>query len=267
MLARLTRRLEMGHALRCATTELPRDLRQALDPLLSVHLAAGGDLSLGLDRAAASLEERAAFADKARAASSGALLSARMVAALPLLFVPFSPSVRGAFGDPFGVVTLVLGALLSLAGFRWMGRLVPRPPDPDPLVDLCRGLATLLRAGLPVTQALDVLASHPPAGLEAPLDGVRAHLALGASWRRALWDAPDRFGRIGAVIDRAQRIGVPAAESLEALASTLQTESHVAFEARMRRAPVLLVVPLTCCILPSYGLLAMVPFLRGVTLS
>jgi hypothetical protein len=39
------------------------------------------------------------------------------------------------------------------------------------------------------------------------------------------------------------------------------------FDAAMRRAPVLMVVPLVICVLPSFLLLGVAPFLRGLSLS
>ena len=39
------------------------------------------------------------------------------------------------------------------------------------------------------------------------------------------------------------------------------------FEAEMRKAPVRMVLPLTLCILPSFGFLPLAPFLRGIAMS
>lgn len=259
-------RLALGCSVIDALSALPEDSARALTPVLALHLSAGGDVGAALDRLATELEQEAAFQQDARAASSGARLSARMVAALPLAFVPFSPASR-ALGDPAGLILLLLGVALAAIGLRWIGRLVPVPPAPEPAVELCTALATLLQAGLSLTQALSVIASHPPAGLEEPLARAAGQVRLGLSWSSSLAASGPGLDRVARVIERAQGAGLPVAGSLEHLADTLRTERALAFKSRMRRAPVLMVVPLTCCILPSYGLLAIGPFLRSVSLS
>jgi pilus assembly protein TadC len=39
------------------------------------------------------------------------------------------------------------------------------------------------------------------------------------------------------------------------------------FDAATKKAPVMMVVPLVLCVLPSFCLLALAPFLRGLSLS
>lgn len=259
-------RLALGCSASDALSALPPDAARALTPVLSLHLSAGGDVAAALDRLADDLEREATFQQDAKAASSGARLSGRMVAALPLVFVPFSPATRD-LGELPALVLLVMGAVLAALGLRWIGRLVPAPPPADPAIELCSVVATLLRAGLSLSQALSSIASHPPAGLEEPLRSAAARVRLGLSWSLSLAAADRGLERVARVIERTQRAGLPIAASLEQLGDTLRMERALAFKARMRRAPVLMVVPLTCCILPSYGLLAIGPFLRSVSLS
>lgn len=259
-------RLVLGCSVSEALIALSPDSVRALSPVVSIHLSAGGDIAAALDRVADDLEREASFQQDAKAASSGARLSGRMVAALPLAFVPFSPATR-SLGDLPALILLVVGAALAAIGLRWIGRLVPVPPAADPSIELCSLLATLLRGGLSLGQALSTIASHPPAGLENPLERASARVRLGLSWSLSLSASGCGLERVARVIDRAQRAGLPVAGSLDQLADALRTERALAFKTRMRRAPVLMVVPLTCCILPSYGLLAIGPFLRSVSLS
>lgn len=263
--ARVAQRVTLGRSVSEAVRGLPTGLAHVLRPLLALHLVAGGDVAAALDKAAEAIEEEAGFLQDAKAASSGARLSGRLVAGLPLAFVPFSPAVR-SFGDPAGFLMLSLGVVLALMGLRWLGRLVPAPPLADPSIQLCCALAALLRGGLSLNQALATLAGHPPVGLEGDLSLAAAQVRLGRPWRTALASG-GALGRVARVIARSERVGVPVADALERLAETLRAEQALAFETKMRRAPVLMVVPLTCCILPAYGLLAVGPFLRSVTLG
>ena len=259
------RRLALGCSVRSSLSSLPSGLADPIAPLVGLHLATGDDLAAALDGTAAVLEEEAAFEAAARGASAGARLSARLVAGLPLAFVPFSPAARGAFAEPPGLALLVCGVVLCVTGLRWIGRLVPGSPAPDPVVRVYEAIAALLRAGLPLNDALAAIASHPPPGLEAIFKLASARVRLGQPWATALRSGDPRLERGAVVIDRAARLGIPLAGALEEFASVLRREVRSAHTTKMKRAPVLMVVPLTCCILPAYGLLAIGPFLLGVT--
>jgi pilus assembly protein TadC len=52
---------------------------------------------------------------------------------------------------------------------------------------------------------------------------------------------------------------------LRALATALRDERTRACEIEARRAPVMLVLPLTLCFLPAFGLIMAVPLLGGLT--
>jgi pilus assembly protein TadC len=88
--------------------------------------------------------------------------------------------------------------------------------------------------------------------------------ALGASWPEALRRADDGFGDLAAVIERATSSGSPVAAPLRSLAASRRLQAERSFEARLRRAPVVMVMPLTLCVLPSFAVLGLAPFLRGV---
>jgi pilus assembly protein TadC len=59
------------------------------------------------------------------------------------------------------------------------------------------------------------------------------------------------------------RYGAPLAASLERLADQQRIEQRFALEARVRRAPVTMLLPLTLCVLPAFVLLAIVPLVVG----
>lgn len=260
---RIVHRLELGHSIKSAVEA--SSLAWVLVPAFSVHLATGVDLVTWLERVIVDREETAAAVKSARGAAAGAALSARMVAGLPLLFVPLTPMTRAPLTDPVGLVMAAVGVGLAVAGLRWIGRLLPRPSGSDPVAEVSVALAAMLRAGLCLAAALDVLSAQPTA--PASLVGARRLVQLGATWSGALEVAGDEGAAIATSIRRSQRFGMPLADGLDVLAATRRARQKRDFEEKMRRAPVLMVVPLTCCILPAYALLALGPFLRSMSLG
>ena len=259
----VVRRLELGHPVTSAIEA--SSLAWVLQPAFSVHLATGVDLVAWLERIVTEREEIAGALKAARGAAAGAALSGRMVAGLPLLFVPLTPVSRAPLTDPVGLVMLSLGVILAVAGLRWIGRLLPQPAAEDAGAELAVLLAAMLRAGLPVAGALSLAGGHR--GAPPSLVRARRLVMLGATWQQALKEAGDECASLAAAIGRAQRFGIPAADVLESHAAALRAELKRDFEEKMRRAPVLMVVPLTCCILPAYGLLALGPFVRSMSLG
>lgn len=228
---------------------------------VALHLSHGIDLAGWLDATADLLEQDLASAASAKAAAAGAVLSGRMVAGLPLLFVPFAPMSRAMLDGP-GVVFLLAGALLAVAGLRWIGTLVPAAPPPDRASRVCLSAAASLEAGLGIDAALVAALGDP------------AEKGAVTRMRRLGWSAADALAHIDPVyepmclaLDRARILGLPAASTLRSVAESQRAAALRDFERRIRRAPVLMVVPLTCCVLPAYGLLGVVPFLRNIGLD
>lgn len=268
-LQRLARRLELGDRAENVVGELEADMGPAaasLASILSVHAELGGDSARMLEGLADSLEQSATEAALGRAASAGALLSGRMVAGLPLIFLPLTPLTRAPLLDLPGIVMLLLGAGLAVTGMRWIGTLIPVPPaEDDPVAAVADGAAAVVRGGVGLDRALEAIANHSTNPLLA-----RAHriVCLGCSWSDALRRADDEgLVALAYVIDRTEVLGLPVAGALEGLARHRRVQRSRDFERAVRRAPVLMVVPLTLCVLPSFGLLALGPFLRGLSLS
>lgn len=237
-------------------------LDDLLQAAFSLHLSSGINLARWLDDLARRLDEDAAATSSARAAGAGAVLSGRMVAGLPLLFVPLVPMSRGALLDPAGVAILMTGVALACAGLRWIGRLVPAPPSTDRVTELCRSTAALLDAGMSLPRALEAAA----AGLD--LVGKADRLVrLGWPWHEALARVDPGFEPVCRALDQARAHGLPVAATLRSLERRRRAEAVREFDRRLKRAPVLMVVPLTCCVLPAYGLLGLAPFLRSMSLG
>lgn len=263
-LAEVSKRVRLGAPTAAALTGTSLESRLAV--AFRLHLAEGIDLARWLDDVAEVIEREVAASESARAASAGAILSGRMVAGLPLLFVPLVPMSRGAMFDAVGIAILAAGIALACAGLKWIARLVPPAPPPDPVGEVCLSAAALLDAGLPLPDALEGAASHlAPAAPDAP--DPRRLVRLGSSWHHALTRMDAAFDSVCEAIEQAREHGLPLAGTLRALEERRRAERLRDFERRLKRAPVLMVVPLTCCVLPAYGLLGVAPFLRSMTMG
>lgn len=229
----------------------------------ALHRSCGGSLPVLLERAAETIERDAAAARTARAATSGARLSARLVAGLPLAFVPFTGAPLRA--DAAGAVLLGAGVALAGAGLWWIGRLLPVAPDGDDgAASLADDVAVALRGGVGLGPALEAAATHPPPDLEGALVRCRRRVRLGEHWVDSLRNEGGALEAVGEVIARSRAWGVPAAAPLTEWAALRRAQVRTDMQAALRRAPVLMVVPLTVCVLPAFVLLAFGPLLLGM---
>lgn len=227
-----------------------------------LHLSEGVGLADWLERTADEIQATTTASASARAAAAGAVLSGRIVAGLPLLFVVMAPLSKAPLTDGVGVFLLVLGVILAVIGLRWIGRLVPRPPSDDPVAAYATATAALLDAGAALPRALEAACRATPS-----LDRAPRLVRLGLAWTDALVAADDRLRPVTSALVRASALGTPAAPALRSLATARRAEELIEFDHALRRAPVLMVVPLVCCVLPSYGLLGLAPFLRSISLG
>jgi Flp pilus assembly protein TadB len=268
VLSSVSRRLRLGDsivgALASAAPLLAED-HAAVTAALELHSRLGGDAVRTLEGIAAIIDRRAELEQSSRAAAAGARLSGRIVAGLCLVAVATLPFQGKGAIDPGGAVLAAAGACLAVAGLAWIERLLPRPPADDPAAAVAGLVAGVLRSGLPLGAALAAVAERPPSLLSAPAQRARRLASLGAPWPEALARSGDEsLAALAEVVSRAQAAGMPAADSLERFAERRRRELLAAFEASVRRAPVLMVVPLTLLVLPAYVLAALAPFLRGL---
>lgn len=270
-LERFRRRVALGQDLGGALDRLEDDLgpdARLVKAVLVVHGRVGGDGARSLESVADQIQRRGERQAAARAASAGARLSARLVAGLPLALVPVMPFARALLLDASGLLLLLTGAGLALAGMRWMARLVPRPPEADGGALLGRLVASVARAGVEPGAALDAVGENAPGDLAASMARARRRVALGARWPDALIrSSSDSLRGLGGALQRSDELGVPVADALDAFAEGREIAQERRHETALRRAPVLMVVPLTICVLPAYVLLGVVPFLRGLASS
>jgi tight adherence protein B len=231
---------------------------------LSVHRSTGANLAIVLDGLARWHDDCAALAGRARASSAGALLSARLVAALPLVALPLLPAARAPILDGPGVISLVLGLALMALGMKWMKRLVPTAwHEPDLALMVATLAAAALAGGARLRPSLQAIACA--VGGSADLTRAEKRVRLGQNWSGALQATGDpALARLGHLIERIERTGAPAGAALSDWADARSTQLATGFEARVARAPVKLVVPLTLCVLPAFGLVGVLPFLRAL---
>ncbi len=193
---------------------------------------------------------------------------------------PHARWVRGPLG--LGLVTLpaalVLvgpGPLVVVAGAVAAGALVSRralaarrrqeleQALPE-LIDLLRIAAA---AGHPVRAALDVVGPRAPPATRSILARLRRRADRGVPLADAIDAAGDELGELGPTLTDALVAalvsGAPLAPALDRVAEVARDRRRRSAEEAARRLPVSLLFPLVCCVLPAFGLLAVVPLLAA----
>lgn len=268
---RMSRRLMLGESTSGAIETLSGAFGpdgRSLEVLFGISGHLGGDLARVVEGLAHTIEKRRAAWQTTLAAVAGMSLSARIIAGLPFLCIPLIPASGVSVMDPAALSMVILGVVLALGGMRWMKHLTPEPPrTEDGACAVARAAAAALSGGASLSATLEAIARHAPDDVRRDL--ARAHKLnrLGLPWS----DALRRSGNPGlagmsVTLDRAARKGLPAAEGLEAFASHRDSQAARELDRAVRRAPILMTVPLVACVLPSFLLLGVVPFVRGLAL-
>jgi Flp pilus assembly protein TadB len=155
------------------------------------------------------------------------------LAAVALLMSPGPPTV-----DIDGAAVALVADLV--AGCLSAGTLLPdavgaaAEGTDGALGELCRAVATALRAGAPPEQA----------------------------W--AAWLADPRLAPIARTAVRTAHSGAATAEELRRTAARLRAQRKAVLQQRVRQASVWVVVPLGLCFLPAFVLVAVVPLVIGL---
>jgi Flp pilus assembly protein TadB len=126
-------------------------------------------------------------------------------------------------------------------------------------------LATCLRSGAPTGPAAGVVGAALGDAVGARFCAVERALRLGAEPARA-WAPLAEIGPAEAVraASRSADSGADLARALSRLAARLRSERADAAEAAVRRAGVLVVLPLGLCFLPAFVCTGVVPLVIGV---
>lgn len=269
-LAGVARRISLGASLEEAISSASRLLGSDLDivvAIVSIHRKTGASLVEMLSQTIDSIRARYEAEGAAGAGSAGARMSARLVAGLPLAFVPLMPASKASLLDRPGSAFLILGVGLCLVGLKWISSLIPKPPSDDEGGSLAEWLACVLRAGGDLRTGMMAAVEAAPKALRPELEAVRRRVALGASWSRALELSDNEALRaLGKRLHRSYRLGIPASDALAEFARQRRLKLKHRFDGALKRAPVAMVLPLTLCVLPAYALLGLAPFVRGISL-
>jgi Flp pilus assembly protein TadB len=143
---------------------------------------------------------------------------------------------------------------------------MPPPPGIDDAALLATLTAAAARGGAEVTETLRVARDTAPAEIAEGLRRVERLLQLGLHVPEALARSEvEALREMGAELGRCLVAGAPAAETLERFARRRIATSALEFEERMRKSAVVMVLPLSLCLLPAYVLLVLVPFLRSLS--
>jgi tight adherence protein B len=126
-------RLSRGQSLSTALRGTPADSGTAVGLALTVLRSCadlGGPAASPLERVAATLRDRNAIREEQHSQSAQAQMSARVMTLVPIgmlaLLATTDPNVREAVGTPAGLAAVTSGALLNLAGWWWMQRIIGR---------------------------------------------------------------------------------------------------------------------------------------------
>ncbi len=260
---------EIGAVARRAVLPLP--LREVLRPIEAawgsdgaalvetvVAGAANGDgLAERLDHLARRLEDRRYRARRSIAASAGAGASSKIILGLPCLALSVAGFTRGPalFTRP----SLLVGVALGVVGLWWIDRLRPSVEADDVLSMATHHIVHALASGAGVIAALDRAAQVSAGDIGDRLARCSASIALGMDVVTAL--EHEGLGDLAPAISAALDLGTPAVRTLIAADHRRNEELGLRFDASIRRAPVLMALPLSLCLLPSFVLLGVTPFL------
>jgi hypothetical protein len=156
------------------------------------------------------------------------------------------------------VVTGIAASGLVALGLLWMRKLQPVPGADDGAAVTADLLAGLVTAGLPLREAIMV-------ALPDELHRPRRQIGLGMAPPKAVQAIGGRdWIEIGTLLEHAAHDGAPCAGGLRHLATEMRERRRRDMEVAARKAPVLLVLPLTLCFLPAFAIVLVVPMMRGL---
>lgn len=224
----------------------------ALAAAWAVAGEAGAPLAATLRGLAATFRDQAQLERDLAVALAGPRATARMVGAMPVIAMLFGAllgfdTISTLLGTLPGLICLVLGCALMLAGAGWSRALVRRAagtPDDGLTLEL---ISIALSGGMSAERA------------RALADGVARRFLIG----------PNEAGTLAldGVLALSRRAGVPAVELLRSEAQQARLRARSAGEERAARLAVTLMIPLGLCVLPAFMLVGVLPLLLSVLSS
>ncbi len=226
--------------------------------VLGSFARAGGRVRRSLSRVAALLRGRLALEEEQAALTAQGRASALVLVLLaPLGGLFFAVSMPDYVGILLGRGRglLVVAIVLEAGAVIWLRRLVRVPTTGSALASLLDAVVVGLDSGMTFEQALRALVARAPAvGRLAEARRLLADLALGRGARRsfaAFGASGAAEARVASLIASSMRFGAPLADLLVLQADALRESDRRRAEAAARRLPVLMLFPLTFCVLPA----------------
>lgn len=196
-------------------------------------------------------EEQAALTAQGRASAVVLVLLAPLGAVFFAVSMPDYIPILVGRGRGLLAVAVALEAVAAL----WLRRLLRVPRTGSALASLLDAVVVGLDSGMTFEQALRALVDRAPAvGRLVEARRLLADLSLGQGSRRAFvafGAAGAAEARVAALIASSVRFGAPLADLLVLQADALRESDRRRAEAAARRLPVLLLFPLTFCVLPA----------------
>jgi Flp pilus assembly protein TadB len=225
--------------------------------VLASFARSGGRVGASLERVAALLRGRLALEQERRALTAQARASAFVLVALAPIgacfFTVAMPDYLTTLLDQ-GLGLLALAVLFEVVGSAWLWWIVRSTAKPADLATFLDAVVVGLDAGLTFERALAGLVERAPGlGRVVDLRRLLADLALGVPLPRAVRAfavLPDE-ARVAALIAASTRFGSPLAPLLVLQAEAIRAADRHRAEAAARRLPVLMLFPLSFCILPA----------------
>jgi pilus assembly protein TadC len=181
-----------------------------------------------------------------------------------------APAAAGLVAGALAPPLVPVGAAAVLVPRWWRARRAARRAGRAPaaeLPDLVDLLALAIGAGCNVRLAVAAVAPRAPPAFSAAFTEAIARTERGERLADALVDASSPLGEPGravvTLLVAAERYGSPLLPALERLAADARADRRRRAEEAARRLPVALLFPLVLCVLPSFGLLTLVPLLAG----
>lgn len=229
-----------------------------LSIVLGSFVRAGGRVRRSLTRVAALQRGRLALEEEQSALTAqGRATATVLVLLVPLgaLFFSLAMPDYVALLVGRGRGLLVVAVALEIGAAVWLRRLLRVPATGSALASLLDAVVVGLESGLTFEQALRALVDRAPAVGRLPAARrLLADLALGQGGRRAFaafGAAGAAESRVASLIASSTRFGAPLADLLVLQADALRESDRRRAEAAARRLPVLMLFPLTFCVLPA----------------
>lgn len=223
-----------------------------------------------LDAIGDSIDDAQSVAEARRVASAGPLMSARVLAALPLIGI-VSALALGASpwqfytGATVGRICALLGVAAWVAGIASCRRILARArsvdEDTDPAL-ACDLVAAGLACGAAIPRVFDALAT---ACARESLAWTARALRLGVCWADAWEETPEWAHPLRDALESSWTSG-NAPETMLARSASWERRSRLAeAKTRAEELSVRLVGPLGACFLPAFLALGIAPLLATLT--